>query len=155
MIYMGLPDDKRILEAIGKIAIRHGQLDYSMKMAVRTLSRVTIDEAIDATERQSSRELRERVRRLARKRIGDGEAFVRLEAILERARRATDRRNELLHGLWAQELDGDPVVRSSGRAFGPIPSAEELETLADTLAEIGKTLTIARLDGFLREALAS
>ena|SRR6516165_1337930 len=155
MIYMGIPEEKRVLEAIGKIALRHGQLDYSMKMAVRTLSRVTIDEAIDATERQSSRELRERVRRLARKRIGDGEAFVRLEAILERARRATDRRNELLHGLWAQELDGDPVVRSSGRAFGPIPSAEELETLADTLAEIGKTLTIARLDGFLREALAS
>ena len=46
-------------------------------------------------------------------------------------------------------------MRSSGRAFGPIPSAEELETLADTLAEIGKTLTIARLDGFLRDALAN
>ena len=41
MIYMGIPEDKRVLEAIGKIAIRHGQLDYSMKMAVRTLSRVT------------------------------------------------------------------------------------------------------------------
>jgi hypothetical protein len=120
MIYMGVPEDKRVLEAIGKIAIRHGQLDYSMKMAIRTLSGVAIDEAIDATERQSSRDLRERVRRLARKRIGDGEAFVRLEAILERARRATERRNELLHGLSAQELDGDPVMRSSGRAFGPI-----------------------------------
>ena len=46
-------------------------------------------------------------------------------------------------------------MRSSGRAFGPIPTAEELDALADTLAEIAKILTTARLDGFLRDALAN
>jgi hypothetical protein len=34
MIYPGLPDDQRVLAAIGKIALRHGQLDYALKMAV-------------------------------------------------------------------------------------------------------------------------
>ena len=58
MIYPGLPDDQQVLAAIGKIALRHGQLDYVLKMAVRSLTGVSIDEALDATERQLSRELR-------------------------------------------------------------------------------------------------
>ena len=66
MIYPALPEDPQVLAAVGKIALRHGQLDYALKMAVRSLAGITIREAIDATARQSSRDLRERVRRLAR-----------------------------------------------------------------------------------------
>jgi hypothetical protein len=124
-------------------------------MAVKTLTNTTIPEAIDATERQSSRDLRERARRLARKRIGEGDALVRLDALLERARRATDRRNELLHGLWAQELDGGSVMRGRGLEFEPIPTVQNLEVVADALAQIAKDLNFARLDGFLRDALAN
>jgi hypothetical protein len=155
MIYMGLPEDPLVLAAIGKIALRHGQLDYSLKMAVKTLTNTTIPEAIDATERQSSRDLRERIRRLARKRVGEDDALVRLDALLERARRATDRRNELLHGLWAQELDGGSVIRARGIEFEPIPTVKDLEAVADALAQIAKDLNFARLDGFLRDALAN
>jgi hypothetical protein len=155
MIYLGLPEDPLVLAAIGKIALRHGQLDYHLKMTVRTLTDTTIPEAIDATERQSSRDLRERVRRLARMRIGEGGALVQLDALLERARRVTARRNELLHGLWAQELDGGPVMRAHGLEFGPIPTVQDLEAVADALAQIAKDLRFARLDGFLRDALAN
>jgi hypothetical protein len=154
MIYPGLPDDQQVLAAIGKIALRHGQLDYALKMAVRSLTGVSIDEALDATERQLSRELRDRVRRLAKKRFCEGDVLVRLDAILNRAQRATQRRNELLHGLWAYELDGGPVMRTRGREFGPIPTVAALEAVADDLAQIAKDLTFARLDGFLRNALA-
>ena len=109
MIYMGLPEDQRVLAAIGKIAIRHGQLDYSLRMAVRTLAGIEITEALDATARQTAGELRRRVRRLAQKRLGEGDALVRLDALLNRARGAAEKRNGLLHGLWAHELDGAPV----------------------------------------------
>jgi hypothetical protein len=114
----------------------------------------SIDEAIDATERQLSRELRFRVRRLAKKRFGEGDVLVRLDEILNRSQRATQRRNELLHSLWAYELDGGPVMRTHGREFGPIPTAAALEAVADDLAQIAKDLTFARLEGFLRDALA-
>jgi hypothetical protein len=40
MIYPGLPEDQEVLAAIGKIALRHGQLDYALKMAVRSLAGV-------------------------------------------------------------------------------------------------------------------
>jgi hypothetical protein len=155
MITMGLPQDPQVLAAIGKIALRHGQLDYSMKMTIKTLADLPIAEAIDGTQKQGSRTLRERVRHLARKRIGESAAMVRLDAILERARRATERRNTLLHGLWAHELDGVPVIRDSGIEFGPIPTVSELEAVADELATIAKDLTFARLDGFLHEALTN
>jgi hypothetical protein len=155
MIYPGLPNDQQVLAAIGKIALRHGQLDYALKMAVRSLAGISIDEALDATERQLSRELRDRMRRLARKRFGEGDVLVRLDAILNRSRRATERCNELLHGLWAYELDGGPVTRTHGREFQPIPTVEALEAVADDLAQIAKDLTSARLEGFLRDALVN
>lgn len=155
MILMGLPDDTLVLAAVGKIALRHGQLDYSLKMAVKTLADVTIAQALNATERQSSKELRERVRRLARKRIGEGGALVKLDDILERARKATDKRNALLHQLWAHELDGGPVVKTGAGEFVPIPTTQELEAVADELVQVARDLNVARLDGFLRDAIYS
>jgi hypothetical protein len=155
MIFPGLPEDQQVLAAIGKIALRHGQLDYALKMAVRSLAGITTREAIDATARQSSRELRDRVRRLARKRFGEGEVLVRLDAVLERSRQATEKRNELLHGLWGTELDGGPVMRTHGHEFRAIPSTAEIEAAADDLAQVAKDLNFARLEGFLRDALSN
>jgi hypothetical protein len=69
MIYPGLPDDPSVLAAIGTIALRHGQLDNALKMAVGSLTGVSIDEAVDASEGQVSGELTSRVRGLAKKRL--------------------------------------------------------------------------------------
>ena len=41
-----------------------------------------------------------------RRRLGEGAPLLRLEAILQRAAKATERRNHLLHTLWAHELHG-------------------------------------------------
>jgi hypothetical protein len=77
---------------------------------VKTITHITIREALDATERQSSAALRARVRKLARQKVGEGDALVRLDALLARAGRATKRRNELLHALWAAQLDGQGLI---------------------------------------------
>jgi len=133
--------------------LRHGQLDYALKMAVMNLTGVTQQEAVDATAMQGSRDLRRRVRHLARRRFGDGDALVRVDAILERARRATDKRNALLHGLWAKEMDGPAVFREDGQEFGPVPTVAELESAAEDLNKIAHDLHTARLEGFLHEAI--
>jgi len=154
MIYPGLPQDQRILAAIGKIALRHGQLDYQLRMVVRTLANVTIAEARDATALQGSSELRRRVRRHARRRLGESEAMVRLDALLERSRRASDRRNELLHGLWAQELDGRPLIQNKYQYFEPIPTLDNLEDLATELFNVAQALVESCLvGGFVHRAL--
>ena len=79
---------------------------------------------------------------------------MRLEAILQRAAKVTDRRNHLLHTLWAHELDGAPVIRDAdNHTFKAIPTPDELDAVASALAEIATELNMARLDGFLSEAL--
>jgi len=92
LIYMLMPEDPAVLAAVGKIALRHGQLDHVLRMTIKSLTGVSMNEALDAPARQGSRELRERIRKLARRRLGEGVAIAQLEAILERCRRATEKR---------------------------------------------------------------
>jgi hypothetical protein len=154
MIYLHIPKDPSVVGAVGRIALRHGQLGYILRMTVKTLSGLSIQDALDATARLGSRDLRERIRKLARQRLGEGAPLLRLEAILQRAAKATDRRNHLLHTLWAHELDGAPVIRDEdNHTFKAIPTPAELDAVADALAEIATELNTARLDGFLFEAL--
>jgi hypothetical protein len=85
LIYMLMPEDPAVLAAVGKIALQHGQLDHVLRMTIKSLTGVSMKEALDATARQGSRELRERIRKLARRRLGEGVGLVQLEANLERA----------------------------------------------------------------------
>jgi hypothetical protein len=154
MIYLNIPDDPAVVAAVGRIALRHGQLDYILRMTIKTLAGLSIQDGLDATARLGSRDLRERIRKLARRRLGEGAPLLRLEAILQRAAKATDRRNHLLHSLWAHELDGAPVIRDEhSHDFRPIPTIPELDAVATSLAEVASELNTARLDGSLSEAL--
>jgi hypothetical protein len=85
LIYMHVPEDPAVVGAVGRIALRHGQLDYILRMTIKTLGGLSIQDALDATARLGSRELRERIRKLARQRLGEGAPLLRLEAILQRA----------------------------------------------------------------------
>ena len=155
MITLALPVDAALLASIGRVAIRQGQLDYVLGMTVKTIVDVSIAEARDATTRQTSRELRSRVRTLAKQQIGEGKALVQLDALLERARRLTEKRNDLLHSLWAHELDGKPVRRGDAGTWQDIPSSAELDALADEIAVLISDINFGRLDGFLHDALQS
>jgi hypothetical protein len=149
----GLPTDEKILAGIGTIALRHGQLDNALRMIIKDLTGVDQTEALDATARDGSREIRERIRKLARQRLGEGEALVRLQALLTRAERATEKRNNLMHAVWGTELDGGPMVRGDDHEFRPAPSVAELKDLGHEIARILDDLIQARLDGFLLESL--
>jgi len=150
---MQIPSDEKILAAVGKIAIRHGQLDHILKMTVKSILGISIEKALDATQRQASSELRKRVRTLAKQKLGEGNTLVRLDALLTRAKRATESRNEILHSLWAVELDGNTVIRDENHKFQEVPEIDELEKVANGLAKITADLNEARLDGFLKDAL--
>jgi hypothetical protein len=153
MILFHLPDDERLLAAVGKVAVRHGQLDYVLRMTVKSLANLGVREALDATERQGSRELRERIRKLANQRLGEGQPLVLLDGLLARARRASARQNQLLHGVLAAHLDGEAVLRHDDKNWNALPTAAELDAVAVDLNEIATAINFARLDGFLKEAL--
>ena len=62
MIYLNIPDDPAVVAAVGRIALRHGQLDYILRMTIKTLAGLSIQDGLDATARLGSRDLRERIR---------------------------------------------------------------------------------------------
>jgi hypothetical protein len=153
MITFHVPEDKDLLAAFGEVALRHEHLNYVLRMTIKSLAGLRIDEALDATTYDGSRQLRERIRRLARKRLGEGEPLLKLQALLERSGRATERRNELVHGIWAREMDGEPLRRMPDHSWQPLPTCDDLATLSQELEVIAGELNTARLDGFLSDAL--
>jgi len=154
MITLDLPNDKELLAAFGEMALRHEHLSHILRMTIKTICRLRPDEALDATVYDGSRQLRERIRKLARQRLGEGEALLKLQALLERCSRATNRRNEIMHGIWPRDLDGDPFRSGTGQTQLPLPTVADLMAVTEELKELTRTLNSARLDGFLSEALS-
>ena len=150
-----VPEDQNLLVLIGMISLRHSHLDYILRMTVKTLADVSVTEALDATRYHGSSQLRRRILKLAKQRLGEGRPLIQLEALLGRCERATDKRNRLIHNIWAKELDGEPFVRSENHEWEPTPSVEVLDELADELLAITQELNMAHLDGILYEALNS
>jgi hypothetical protein len=151
-----LTDDKNVLAAIGVIALRHGQPDNQLKMLIQDLSGVTRAEALGATARNGSRELRDRARRFARGRLGEGTALIKIQAFLTEAARLTARRNQPLHGIWDTELDTNILmIGDEGHVFENAPTAADLVELSDEITELVGQIVNARLKGFVCEALQS
>ena len=148
-----VPEDQQLLAALGEVTLRHEHLNHILKMTIKSIARLSITEALDATQYDSSSVLRERIRKLARQKLGEGEALLKQQALLARAKRLTEQRNELTHGIWAKELDGDPSVMGAPGKLRPLPSVDELKNLAKQIEVLTMELNIARLEGFLKIAL--
>jgi hypothetical protein len=148
-----LPDDPALLAAMGAVAVRHGHLEFVLRRTVKTLTRVTPEQGDNATEDDSASVLDQRIRRLARAAWGEGRDLVLLQDILVRAKRASKRRNELMHGLVAQVLDGDPMHHARDVGWRDLPTVSEVQALADTIWTIAVELNSARLEGFIAEAM--
>ena len=137
-----------------QITLTHAWLDNAFRMTVMDLAAVTKEEALDSTARQGSRELRERVRKLGKMRLGKGPALVKLGAILSRAERVTERRNHLLHSVWGRDLDGEGnFLREPEHSFEPAPKTEELSEVSEDILKLVYDMIEARLEGFLHAAL--
>src|SRR5690348_1807344 len=108
-----IPDDADFKAAVGTVALRHAHLDHVMRLTIKSLAGTTVPEARLATAGYSSAALRDEVKALARKSLGEGPAFIHLRAMLTRAKILTRARNDLMHGICAREVnqatEGDEI----------------------------------------------
>ena len=149
-----IPEDPELLKALGTVSVCHAHLDYILKMLIKTLAGLSIEDALDATARDGSALLRDRARKLAKMKLGEGEPLLLLQAILERCGRATAQRNELIHNVIISEIDSDEaVMQTADRKRKPLPAISDLDSLASELIALRGEINAARLDGFLSEAL--
>lgn len=154
MITFHVPKDQELIAAFGEVALRHEHMNHILKMTIKSLADLTPAEAIAATVYDSSGQLRDRIKKLAKKRLGEGKPLLKLQAMLTTCKKLTDKRNELVHGLWAQELDGDAHVRDAYGSVRPLPTVQELRELAREIEELTNLLNFERLEGFLKLALS-
>lgn len=148
-----VPDDEKLLSAIGVVTLKHEHLNHILKMTIKSIAGLTPSEVFYALKREGSWSLRNRINKLARKKLGESETLLKLQAILGRAERVTDKRNEYIHSIWAKELDGDPGIMDETGILKPLPTINELEQLGDEIEDITNELNHARLKGFLAESL--
>jgi hypothetical protein len=152
MIVLHVPEDKGLLAAYGELAIVHEHLNHILRMTIKSLAQVSVDDALDATKNDGSSQLRDRIKKLARQKLGEGVALIKLQAILARCKCATDKRNEFIHSICAKEIDGEPHTQAD-RIRKPLPTISELKDLINKLSLLAQELNEARLEGFLLEAL--
>jgi hypothetical protein len=124
-------------------------------MLIKTLADVTVDVAVNATEIEGSAVLRDRIKKLAKQRLGEGAALLRVQDIVQRCRRVTERRNALIHTVIASDWAGnEAMLYRAGSPPAPLPNVHELENLAKEMVELTWEINQARLHGWLAEALA-
>lgn len=153
MISFHIPKDNDVLAVLGEVALRHEQMNHILKMTIKSLANLAPEVALAATKYESSRQLRDRIKKLARKRLGEGAPLLKLQAIMTNCESLTDKRNELVHGLWAKELDGNAHIRDAYGNSRPLPNAQELQMLAKDIEQLTNQLNFERLEGFLKQAL--
>jgi len=74
--------------------------------------------------------------------------------LLTDCQKLTEKRNELIHGLWAKELNGDAKIRDEYGSVRPLPKVKELTKLAKEMKNFTEVLNFERLEGFLKNALS-
>jgi hypothetical protein len=148
-----VPEDQALLAAFGEMALRHEHMNYILKMTIKTLAGITPADALAATKYQSSRQLRDRSKTLARKVLGEGAALLELQALVHTCEALTEKRNDLVHGFWAKEPEGDAHIRDAHGNERPLPTVDELCALAKEIENHTKHLNSERLQGFLAKAL--
>ena len=153
MMVFHVPEDKELLAAYGELSLRHEHLTHILRMTIKTLAGLEVAEALDATAYDGAAKLRDRIKALARQRLGEGIALLKLQAIIEQCKRASEKRNDLIHSVWGKEIDGETFRRSNDHTWHPIPNVEDLKKLSEEIGALTNSLNDARLMGFLAEAL--
>lgn len=151
-----VPDDPAFLAAVARVTICHAHLDYCLRLCIKSLAGLSIEEALDATEHEGSRALRERIRKLARMRLGEGQPLLKLQALMKRCEERTEERNRRTHniiGIWHYPGSQVPMRRTADHCWESLPSAKELDALATSIMVLGAELNRARLNGWLDQAL--
>jgi hypothetical protein len=148
-----VPKDQALLAAFGKMALCHEHMNYSLKMTIKTLAAIPLADALKQTEYRGSSYLREQVKKHARKALGEGAALRKLQGLMDTCAALTEKRNNLVHSFWANELDGRARISDARGNERPLPTVAELRALAKEIENHTKHLNWERREGFLAKAL--
>ena len=155
MVTLKRCEDPELLKAAGRVAMMHGHLETAFRYFVATLEDLEIKDALRQTERGwPMRRIRERIAERAENLGLDNKSLQQLGAMLSKAETLSRRRNHMLHRPWSKGEDGALVQMDEGYDWGPAPTPEELDSLADEIWSLARRINKARKGrGFVARAL--
>ena len=144
-----LPDDPALLAAVGAVTIRHSFLDWTLNRTIKTLIELTPDAADWILAREPSATLRRKIRHIAKTMFGkDSDAYKGLNELLKECEDVTDKRNDLVHCIWATYADGPVLIDLQAKDKRlPLPTAAEVEALAAQIYELTEKINAERTKG--------
>src|SRR5688572_19517352 len=80
-----IPMRSDLLEALGQLAVAHTHLELVLRYTVKTLSGLTVVEALDATNGDRTSDVRSRIRRLFKEKKPTEVELSRLDSLLGNA----------------------------------------------------------------------
>jgi hypothetical protein len=152
MHILALPQHPGLLEALGRLAVAHTHLELILRYTVKTVAGVSLREGLDATEGERTSDVRRRIKKIFVQTKPAESEVVKLDALLNRARLLSEKRNEFLHSAWSETDDGQAVRKREGdHRWVPARSKEDVDTVAVEIMLLAKEINDARLHGFIYE----
>ena len=152
MHILALPQHPGLLEALGRLAVAHTHLELILRYTVKTISGVSVRDALDATSGARISDVRRRIKKLFVQKKSPESEVVKLDALLNRARLLSEARNDFLHSAWSQTEAGEAVrKREEDHQWVLAPSKEDVDTVTVKIMELAGEINNARLHGFIYE----
>jgi hypothetical protein len=149
MLALTIPNQPGLIEALGRLAIAHTHLELALRYTVKTLSGLSVRQALDATSEERTSDTRQRIRRLFAEKKPTHTEIARLDALLGKAKRLTEKRNDYLHSAWSVSGAGQPIIKLEDHSGGPAPTQEAVERVASEILVLGEEINHERLQGFI------
>jgi len=150
--------EKELLALIGELVVCHVHLNHMLKMTIKSLLGITVDEALQQLSRKGPLQLRQQVEKAAVQEFGDGPVTERLSELLERCRDVTDRRNYFAKSVYVMHLSEPHVGKVAlldavDRGNRPLPSVTAVRETIQSIDTLIADINHARLEGWLYEAI--
>jgi len=153
--YMPAP---ALTRELGKIVIRHGQVDHLLRLTIKSLLGISITDPLykHETHKKRSSVLRERIRELARGRLAAHKAVLdELIAQIDSIERLTNLRNIIAHGVWSRVTTGGLAKLRDPQddKLHPLPTVKQLKVAEREMYALYLALNHSRRKGRLKQAL--
>jgi hypothetical protein len=148
-----VPDKPELTASLGRLAMAHTHLELMLRYTFKTLSRLSVKKALDATSGDRTSDVRKKIKKLFKDCGATELEKARLDALLGASKRLSEQRNEFLHSAWSKTSAGEAVIKGDDYQWKPAPSDEQVNNVTTEILELVESLNQARLYGFISEVI--
>jgi hypothetical protein len=156
MVNLDIPSEPALLQALGRLAVAHGNLEMVQIMCLKTLTGLAPDKALEKFRGKTAKSIREKIENIIVEHAGQGQEkrVNGFKELLLDARCASSRRNAFLHRFWAYRDDGEWVTSADESHWEPLPAVAAIEDLIAFIQTTTARLNKERFEGGLIYDLA-